>query len=110
MGRTEWRVLVHLGFVGEMTARDICERTREHKTRVSRAVKRLEAAGRLTRRAHAQDRRQELLSLTMTGRAVYTDLSSEAVRHDQALAEQIGAQDIARLKALLARLFAPIRG
>ncbi len=109
MGRTEWRVLVHLGFVGEMTARDICQRTREHKTRVSRAVTRLEVAGRLTRRAHAHDRRQELLSLTGPGRAVYADLSAEAVRHDSALAEHIGAQDIARLKALLSRLFGPLQ-
>jgi len=42
MLRTEWRVLFHLGRYGEMTAKDICERARIHKTKISRAVKALE--------------------------------------------------------------------
>ena len=43
MVRTEWRVVYHLGLGGDMTARDICNRARTHKTKVSRAVAALEA-------------------------------------------------------------------
>ena len=38
MLRTEWRVLFHLGRYGDMTAKEICDRARTHKTKVSRAV------------------------------------------------------------------------
>ena len=41
MLRTEWRVLFHLGIYGEMTAKEIGERARMHKTKISRAVQRL---------------------------------------------------------------------
>jgi ATP-dependent Lon protease len=41
MLRTEWRVLFHLGIYGEMTATDIVNRARIHKTKVSRAVQKL---------------------------------------------------------------------
>ena len=51
MQRTDWRVLAHLGEFGALTARDICARAAEHKTRVSRAVSRLEARGFISRRA-----------------------------------------------------------
>ena len=43
MLRTEWRVLFHLGIYGEMTATEIGERARMHKTKISRAVQKLTA-------------------------------------------------------------------
>jgi DNA-binding MarR family transcriptional regulator len=67
MLRTEWRVLAHLGRYGGMTARDICTRADLHKTKVSRAVKALEARRFLTRRTVETDRRQEVLALTPAG-------------------------------------------
>ena len=42
MLRTEWRVLFHLGNFGEMTAKEIGQRAKVHKTKISRAVQRLE--------------------------------------------------------------------
>ena len=42
MLRTEWRVLFHLGYYGDKTAREICDMSKMHKTKVSRAVAALE--------------------------------------------------------------------
>ena len=104
MLRTEWRVLFHLGRHGTMTAREICDRARLHKTKVSRAVAALEAKRFLTRSPRDDDRRQEALSLTKAGRAAFTDLESEAARFDTALMARFSSEERAVLKRCLADL------
>jgi DNA-binding MarR family transcriptional regulator len=104
MLRTEWRVLAHLGQYGAMTARDICTRADLHKTKVSRAVKALEARRFLTRRTEERDRRQELLSLTAAGEAAFRNLAEEARRYDAALAAALPPGDLAALRRALRRL------
>jgi DNA-binding MarR family transcriptional regulator len=106
MLRTEWRVLAHLGQYGAMTARDICTRADLHKTKVSRAVKALEARRFLTRRTEERDRRQELLSLTAAGEAAFRHLAEEARRYDAALAAALPPGDLAALRRALRRLSA----
>lgn len=106
MLRTEWRVLAHLGQYGAMTARDICTRADLHKTKVSRAVKALEARRFLTRRTEERDRRQELLSLTAAGEAAFRHLAEEARRYDAALASALPPGDLAALRRALRRLSA----
>ena len=104
MLRTKWRVLFHLAIYGEMTAKEIGERARIHKTKISRAVQKLAERRFLTRMRDEADRRSELLSLTSAGRAAYEDLSKVAERYDRALTEQFEAADIARLRHMLAVL------
>ena len=82
MLRTEWRVLFHLGRYGEMTAKDICDRARLHKTKVSRAVAALDAKRYLRRREVEHDRRHAALSLTPLGDRVFADLSAIAQEFD----------------------------
>src|SRR5689334_9107396 len=53
----EWRTMAVLGRFGAMSANGVCERTAMDKVRVSRAVARLTAAGRIARRVDAADRR-----------------------------------------------------
>jgi DNA-binding MarR family transcriptional regulator len=104
MLRTEWRVLAHLGQYGELTARDICTRADLHKTKVSRAVKALEARRFLTRRTVERDRRQEVLSLTPAGQAAFRHLVEEARAYDLALAKGLSPGDLAALRRCLVRL------
>jgi DNA-binding MarR family transcriptional regulator len=104
MLRTEWRVLAHLGRFGEMTARDICTRADLHKTKVSRAVKALEERRFLTRRRSDADRRNELLSLTASGKAAYLHLVRQAQDFDAALARAIPAEDLDALRRSLRTL------
>jgi DNA-binding MarR family transcriptional regulator len=106
MLRTEWRVLAHLGRYGEMTARDICTRADLHKTKVSRAVKALEARRFLSRRTVAADRRQERLALTPAGEAAYRDLAGEARKFDAGLAGTLPPDDLAALRRSLRTLAA----
>lgn len=82
MLRTEWRVLFHVGCYGEMTAKEICDRARIHKTKVSRAVAALEAKRYLTRREVQADRRSATLILTRQGQKVFRDLSVAARDYD----------------------------
>ena len=82
MLRTEWRVLFHLGCYGEMTAKEICDRARLHKTKVSRAVAALQTKRFLTRRELERDRRHAVLQLTAQGQRVFADLSRTAHAFD----------------------------
>lgn len=92
MTRTQWRVMAHLGRWGAMTARDICARSHIDKTKVSRAVAALEAAGWLARAPGQPDRRTESLALTPAGRAVFAGLGQEARAYDAALRARLGPQ------------------
>lgn len=106
MLRTEWRVLFHLGIYGRMTAREICERTRMHKTKISRAVQRLGERRFLTRSEDAQDRRLEWLELTPQGSAAYRDLRGIAMEYDNTLSSRLSHEENAVLRRALRRLVA----
>ncbi|MBL3703806.1 MarR family transcriptional regulator [Sulfitobacter sp. BDSS02] len=104
MLRTEWRVLFHLGRYGEMTAKEIGERARIHKTKVSRAVQKLADRRFLTRKKDENDRRSERLELTQAGLAAYRDLRGVAQEYDAKLVSNFDPEDVATLRRLLARL------
>jgi DNA-binding MarR family transcriptional regulator len=101
MLRTEWRVLFHLGRYGDMTAKEICDRARIHKTKVSRAVAKLEERRFLRRAELETDRRQALLSLTTFGLSAYKDLSDIARKYDLALSAEFSQHDQAVLRKCL---------
>ncbi|MBO9397687.1 MarR family transcriptional regulator [Shimia sp. R9_2] len=104
MLRSEWRVLFHLGMFGQMTATEIGGRAKIHKTKVSRAVKRL-AERRFVRRARSEeDRRVEWLELTPAGRKAYEDLRDVAAKYEAALQSKLSARDVTQLKELLSKL------
>ena len=104
MLRTEWRVLFHLGRYGDMTAKDICDRARVHKTKVSRAVSALQLRGFLKRVQMEQDRRHERLSLTPAGVGAYRDLQAVAADYDLKLAAEFSAEEQRNLRDALRRL------
>ncbi len=104
MLRTEWRVLFHLGRYGEMTAKDICDRARVHKTKVSRAVSALEKKRFLKRTQLETDRRHEALTLTPAGRTAFRDLNRAAQAFDQELMAQFSEEEQAVLRRCLARI------
>jgi DNA-binding MarR family transcriptional regulator len=107
MLRTEWRVLFHLAIFERMTAKDICEKAIMHKTKVSRAVQRLEQRRYLQRKPDEKDRRHEWLTLTSQGRAVYEDLRAHARQHDQVLMQKLSTEEITVLRRALNALSQP---
>ena len=104
MLRTEWRVIFHLGRYGDMTAKQICERARIHKTKVSRAVAALESKRFLEREQRANDRRLETLRLTRAGHAAFGDLFTEAQRFDQRLMAPFSEDERAILRRCLTQI------
>lgn len=104
MLQTEWRVLFHLGRYGDMTAKDICDRARIHKTKVSRAVHALEEKRFLSRKTRPDDRRHEVLSLTKQGLRVFGDLNLSAQAFDATLTAEYEPDELARLRQALIKI------
>lgn len=104
MLRTEWRVLFHLGIYGRLTAKDICERASIHKTKISRAVQRLEDRQFLNRTRRDNDRRSEFLELTKAGQSAYRDLRQTAEDYDRKLVADFEPKDVEMLRRMLVKL------
>ena len=104
MKRTEWRVLFHLGRYGPMTAQEIGARARVHKTKISRAVRDLEAKRFLTRSEHAEDRRSEILSLLKAGESAYGFLVERASAYEDELQTRLTRREAEALKSALRKL------
>lgn len=104
MLRTEWRVLFHLGIYGRMTAKEIGQRSKMHKTKISRAVQRLAERRFLTRDPDEADRRQEYLDLTAQGRAAYRDLYGVAQGYDTDLSATLTPEEEQVLRTALRKL------
>jgi len=104
MLRTEWRVLFHLGIYGRMSAKEIGARSKMHKTKISRAVARLEERRFLAREVSEEDRRLEFLWLTTQGEAAYRDLLQVAESYDAKLTAALSVEEVAGLRSLLRKL------
>lgn len=104
MLRTEWRVLFHLGIYGRMTAKEIGDRSKMHKTKISRAVQRLAERRYLTRSQDEKDRRLEHLELTSAGTAAYRDLRKIAEDYDKTLSAILSPQEDKILRRALLKL------
>lgn len=99
----EWRVLAHLGQKGDISVRDIEARVAMEKSKVSRAVSRLEAAGYVEKRTNAADRRLLSLRLTQKGQAMMARLVPMALAYQEQLVARLG-MDAAVVGALMARM------
>ena len=73
----EWRVMATLGQFGRLTAKQVGVHSAMHKTKVSRAVAKLEERRWLKRSPNAADRREEVLSLTPAGIKAYEGIVPE---------------------------------
>ena len=104
MLRTDWRVLFHLGVYGALTAKEIALRANIHKTKISRAVARLEERRFLTRARDRSDMRFETLSLTKQGQFAYRNLRQAAQSYDANLTRQFTVEQTALLRDMLRRL------
>lgn len=103
----EWRVLLHLGDRGDVSVRDIERRVSLEKSKVSRAVSRLEAKGHVTKAVDTTDRRLLKLALTQKGAELLRDLIPIAAAYQSALEQALGPQAGALQAALDALLGEP---
>lgn len=100
----EWRVMAQLGRHGRLTASEIRGLTAMDKVRVSRAVARLVAAGRVRAEPDAADQRRQLLALSAAGRRVHAAIVPLALEREAALLAPLDAAERATLDLLLEKL------
>jgi DNA-binding MarR family transcriptional regulator len=96
----EWRVLATLGQFEEISAKEIGQHSSMHKTKVSRAVRALEERRWLKRRESEEDRREEILALTVLGQKVYRDIVPKAVAFERHILDELGSEAMPLLGVL----------
>ncbi|PYG31084.1 DNA-binding MarR family transcriptional regulator [Pelagimonas varians] len=85
----EWRVLVNLAYSDSTSVRDIEKRVSMEKSKVSRAVSRLQESGYLTKEIDSNDRRLLQLELTPKGAKLVGDLVPLAQAYQRQLEAQL---------------------
>ncbi len=90
----EWRVLVHLRQSGAVSVRDIEAYTNLEKSRVSRAVSRLQDARLVKKHISAEDARLVEIALTQEGRDVLRDILQNAMATEARLLEGVSEDDL----------------
>lgn len=89
---------------GDLTQRQCAARMGLDPSTLGRLVDQLEAAGRLTRTAHAADRRAHVLALTETGRQEAAEARAAIARIETALLDRLTPEDRAALHTGLTAL------
>jgi DNA-binding MarR family transcriptional regulator len=97
----ESRVLIVIAQYAPLSSREICERTRMAKSRVSIAVSRLVAAGLLTRAVDTEDGRLLSLALSREGKALYRRIVPVALELQARLVAELGPSGREKLMRLL---------
>lgn len=103
---TEWRVMAVLARFDALSAREVAERTAMDKVAVSRALARLVASGRVSRRTHDGDKRRSVLRLSAKGWKIHDAVAPLALAHERDLIEQLSPQEREVLSAILDKLTA----
>ena len=88
----EWRILAHLAQSGPASMRKLQERVELHKSRVSRAARRLERAGYVSISQNEHDGRLLDLELTGEGWRMMNEIVPIAEEFQKELHESLGSQ------------------
>lgn len=105
--RAEWRVVAHLSQQGAVSVREISARAEIDKSKVSRAVARLEAQGYVSKRASPTDRRLVVLALTEQGQEMIRALTPIAQQYQTEVLRDL-ASDADGFRRALKRLMAEL--
>ena len=103
LSRADWRVIVHVWAAGPVSVREVHARVDMHKSKVSRAASRLEAAGLIRKAQNSDDRRLLRLTLTGKGREMMDALLPLASAYEEKLLSRLGA-DAPAFRDMLDRL------
>jgi DNA-binding MarR family transcriptional regulator len=109
----QWRLLVILSEGGALSQKQVVDRSAMDKVTISRAVAALLGRGLLVRRAHAHDRRVDVLSLSDEGRRIVAEVTPLVLGFEASLMDAIGEDQaralVSMLRALEARAEALMR-
>lgn len=102
--RREWRLLVTLASLGELSSSQLAEHAQLDRARTSKAVGSLVAKALISRQTRAGDRRQVALALTERGRALYDELFPLVRAINAELGTALDAEEATRFDTALRRL------
>ena len=104
LSRAEFVVIYSLGLVDGVTASEIAASTAFAKNTLSRAVNRIAKLGLIRRSEGATDRRQQKLSLTARGRAVFDEALPRFVALEAEMLAPLTLIERETLSALMAKV------
>ena len=104
LSRQEWRVLAAVAANRQMAAKDIAEYSTLDKMSVSRAIAALEAKALVRREEDPADRRNKLLALTPSGRALYQKIVPLVRAREDYLLEALSPDERSMLDGMLDKL------
>jgi len=104
LGIPEWRVVAVLALHPGLSAAEVAAFTRMDAVAVSRAVRRLSRAGRLSRSVASEDRRRSVLRLSPAGRSVYRRIAPLALDYERELLRCLDSKEVAALDSIVGKL------
>lgn len=100
----EWRVLAVISQAESLAARDVVRRTPMDKMMVSRAVASLEDKNLVSRAPDENDRRVNMLSLSVSGRALFDRIAALALKFEDELVSALSPDERAAFEMALLKL------
>ena len=100
----EWRIMMILAEYPDVSADEVCRRTRIEKSVVSRAVARLLKRHLINRDVDENDRRRSILRLSETGLSVYDEVMPIARDYEAKLLADLTAEEMETFNAMIDKL------
>lgn len=100
----EWRIMMILAEYPDISADEVCRRTKIEKSVVSRAVARLLKRHLINREVDEKDRRRSILRLSETGLSVYDEVMPIARDYEAKLLSDLRAGELETFNDMIDRL------
>ena len=100
----EWRIMMILAEYPDVSADEVCRRTKIEKSVVSRAVARLLTRHLINRDVDEKDRRRSILRLSETGLSVYDEVMPIARDYEAKLLSELSAGELETFNDMIDRL------
>ena len=100
----EWRIMMILAEYPDISADEVCRRTKIEKSVVSRAVARLLSRHLINRDVDDNDRRRSILRLSGTGLSVYDEVMPIARDYEAQLLADLTAEELEYFNKTIDRL------
>lgn len=107
LGLQEWRCVMALAARPGASGEEVARRMEMDRMTVSRALRRLEAAGRASRSADPEDGRRAAWRLTEAGWSVFDRVTPSALARDEAAFADLTEDERRVVRRVLARIGAP---
>ena len=100
----EWRIMMILAEYLDVSADEVCRRTKIEKSVVSRAVARLLKRHFINREIDEDDRRRSILRLSETGLSIYDEVMPIARDYEAKLLSGLTAEELETFNAMIDKL------